>query len=74
MVQHLRILGNNESFEPYTQNLYVRRVLSGEFVQVGEMGKQRYPILVAIHSPHWEPEARKRLWGRLNKNKALNVL
>merc|ERR1711948_207768 len=29
-----QILGNNESFEPYTQNLYVRRVLSGEFVQV----------------------------------------
>ena len=27
-------LRNNESFEPYTQNLYVRRVLSGEFVQV----------------------------------------
>jgi ribonucleotide reductase alpha subunit len=29
-----QILGNNESFEPYTQNLYVRRVLSGEFVSV----------------------------------------
>merc|ERR1711998_791868 len=29
-----QILGNNESFGPYTQNLYVRRVLSGEFVQV----------------------------------------
>jgi ribonucleotide reductase alpha subunit len=29
-----QILGNNESFEPYTQVLYVRRVLSGEFVQV----------------------------------------
>jgi ribonucleotide reductase alpha subunit len=29
-----RILGNNESFEPYTHNLYVRRTLSGEFVQV----------------------------------------
>jgi len=29
-----QILGNNEAFEPYTQNLYVRRVLSGEFVQV----------------------------------------
>merc|ERR1711866_33214 len=26
----------NESFEPYTQNLYVRRVLSGEFVQVNK--------------------------------------
>merc|ERR1712242_266097 len=31
-----QILGNNESFEPYTQNLYVRRVLSGEFVQVNQ--------------------------------------
>eukprot|EP00400_MALV-I_sp_L67-5_P000416 gene416-1081_t len=29
-----QILGNNESFEPYTQNLYVRRTLSGEFVQI----------------------------------------
>jgi len=29
-----QILGNNESFEPYTQNLYVRRTLSGEFVTV----------------------------------------
>merc|ERR1712238_535776 len=28
-----QILGHGESFEPYTQNLYVRRVLSGEFVQ-----------------------------------------
>lgn len=26
-----QILGNNESIEPYTSNLYVRRVLSGEF-------------------------------------------
>lgn len=26
-----QILGNNESFEPYTSNMYVRRVLSGEF-------------------------------------------
>merc|ERR1712241_99651 len=29
-----QILGNNESFEPHTQNLYVRRVLSGVFVSV----------------------------------------
>jgi ribonucleoside-diphosphate reductase alpha subunit len=27
-----QIMGNNESFEPYTTNLYTRRVLSGEFV------------------------------------------
>merc|ERR1711937_379886 len=31
-----QILGNNEAFEPITQNLYVRRVLSGEFVQVNK--------------------------------------
>ncbi len=27
-----QILGNNESFEPFTSNLYSRRVLAGEFV------------------------------------------
>lgn len=29
-----QIMGNNEAFEPYTSNIYVRRVLSGEFVVV----------------------------------------
>lgn len=29
-----QILGNNESFEPYTSNVYVRRTLAGEFVCV----------------------------------------
>ena len=29
-----QILGNCESFEPYTSNIYTRRVLSGEFVCV----------------------------------------
>ncbi|GBF88773.1 ribonucleoside-diphosphate reductase large subunit [Raphidocelis subcapitata] len=29
-----QILGNNECFEPYTSNLYARRVLSGEFVVI----------------------------------------
>ncbi|KAH0472506.1 MAG: hypothetical protein KVP17_004105, partial [Porospora cf. gigantea B] len=29
-----QILGNNESFEPYTSNIYHRRVLSGEFFVV----------------------------------------
>ena len=31
-----QILGNNECFEPFTSNLYVRRVLSGEFVIVNK--------------------------------------
>jgi len=29
-----QILGNNECFEPYTSNIYARRVLSGEFTVV----------------------------------------
>ncbi len=31
-----QILGNNESFEPYTSNIYLRRVLSGEFMIVNK--------------------------------------
>lgn len=31
-----QILGNNECFEPFTTNLYARRVLSGEFVVVNK--------------------------------------
>ena len=31
-----QILGNNEAFEPYTSNIYSRRVLSGEFIVVNK--------------------------------------
>jgi len=31
-----QILGNNEAFEPYTTNLYLRRTLAGEFVVVNK--------------------------------------
>lgn len=31
-----QILGNNESFEPFTSNIYTRRVLSGEFIVVNK--------------------------------------
>ena len=32
-----QILGNNECFEPYTSNLYSRRVLAGEFAVVNQV-------------------------------------
>ena len=52
-----QILGNNESFEPYTQNLYVRRVLSGEFVQVTDRGNLkmefRYVSFLNHHESSW---------------------
>ena len=31
-----QILGNNECFEPFTSNLYVRRTLAGEFIIVNQ--------------------------------------
>ena len=31
-----QILGNNEAFEPYTSNIYTRRVLSGEYIVVNK--------------------------------------
>merc|ERR1711937_863371 len=51
-----QILGNNEAFEPYTQNLYVRRVLSGEFVQVN-----RHLLRDLIERGLWTDETRMQL-------------
>jgi ribonucleoside-diphosphate reductase alpha chain len=34
LLQHLK--SNNEAFEPYTSNIYTRRVLSGEFIVVNK--------------------------------------
>merc|ERR1712117_870976 len=51
-----QILGNNESFEPYTQNLYVRRVLSGEFVQVN-----RHLLQDLIRRKLWTEDMRTQL-------------
>uniref|UniRef100_A0A7S4WAX7 Ribonucleoside-diphosphate reductase n=1 Tax=Alexandrium monilatum TaxID=311494 RepID=A0A7S4WAX7_9DINO len=51
-----QILGNNESFEPYTQNLYVRRVLSGEFVQVN-----RHLLRDLIKRGLWTDDMRMQL-------------
>merc|ERR1712217_387465 len=51
-----QILGNNESFEPYTQNLYVRRVLSGEFVTVN-----RHLLNDLIERDLWTEEMRMQL-------------
>jgi ribonucleoside-diphosphate reductase alpha subunit len=51
-----QILGNNESFEPYTQNLYVRRVLSGEFVQVN-----KHLLRDLITRGMWTEETRMQL-------------
>merc|ERR1711990_818037 len=51
-----QILGNNEAFEPITQNLYVRRVLSGEFVQVN-----RHLLKDLIERGLWTDDMRMQL-------------
>lgn len=54
-----QILGNNECFEPYTSNIYTRRVLSGEFVVVN---KHLLQDLVALG-----------LWNNDMKNKIIGA-
>jgi ribonucleoside-diphosphate reductase alpha subunit len=51
-----QILGNNESFEPYTQNIYLRRVLSGEFVSVN-----RHLLKDLVARKLWTEELRMQL-------------
>lgn len=46
-----QILGNTESFEPRTSNLYVRRVLSGEFVIIN-----KYLQMTCMKSGDWTPK------------------
>lgn len=38
-----QILGNNEGAEPYTSNIYTRRVLSGEFQVCLNISILKYP-------------------------------
>ena len=48
-----QILGNNECFEPFTSNLYTRRVLSGDFVVVN-----KYLVEDLVACGKWTPEIR----------------
>lgn len=53
-----QILGNNETFEPYTSNVYTRRVLAGEFVCMN-------PHLVndLIEADLWNSDIKNSLLG-----------
>mmetsp|Transcript_28578 Transcript_28578/g.72433 ORF Transcript_28578/g.72433 Transcript_28578/m.72433 type:complete len:790 (+) Transcript_28578:179-2548(+) len=51
-----QILGNNEAIEPYTQNIYVRRVLSGEFVQVN-----RHLLADLVERKLWNDDLKNQL-------------
>lgn len=51
-----QILGNNETFEAFTSNIYSRRVLSGEFICVN-----KYLIKDLIELGLWDDDLRNRL-------------
>ena len=53
-----QILGNNECFEPYTSNLYSRRVLSGEFTVVNQ-----HLLSDLTELGLWDPELKNALIG-----------
>ena len=51
-----QIMGNNEAFEPYTTNIYLRRTLAGEFVMVN---KHLVRDLMALGK--WTPEIKTEI-------------
>lgn len=54
-----QILGNNECFEPFTSNIYVRHVLAGDFVVVN-----KYLVEELTESGLWTPELRTEIIAR----------
>lgn len=51
-----QILGNNESFEPFTTNIYTRRTLAGEFVVVNQ-----YLVRELIRIGLWNVDMKNRI-------------
>lgn len=51
-----QILGNNECFEPYTSNIYTRRVLSGEFIIVN-----KHLLKDLVKAGLWGTEMRQKI-------------
>ena len=51
-----QILGNNECFEPYTSNIYTRRVLSGEFIVVN-----KYLLRDLVNRGLWDTEMKDKI-------------
>jgi ribonucleotide reductase alpha subunit len=51
-----QIMGNNESVEPFTSNMYNRRVLAGEFAVVN-----KYLLRDLVDHGYWTPENRNQV-------------
>ena len=53
-----QILGFNECFEPFTTNIYTRRTLAGEFIQVN-----KYLVSELVKLGIWSPELKDKIVG-----------
>jgi len=51
-----QILGNNECFEPFTSNLYTRRVLAGDFIVIN-----KYLVADLVERNMWTTEVRSSI-------------
>ena len=63
-----QIMGNNECFEPYTTNIYLRRTLAGEFVMVN---KHLIKDLQAIGK--WNPDTKTEIIRNGGSVQALDI-
>lgn len=64
-----QILGNNECFEPYTSNIYTRRVLSGEFIVVN-----KHLLKDLVKEGLWTKEMRQTLMSQNGSIQNINEI
>ncbi len=64
-----QILGNNECFEPYTSNIYTRRVLSGEFIVVN-----KHLLKDLVKEGLWNKEMRQKIMAANGSIQGINEI
>lgn len=64
-----QILGNNECFEPYTSNIYTRRVLSGEFIIVN-----KHLLKDLVKEGLWNKEMRQTIMAHNGSIQKINEI
>ncbi len=64
-----QILGNNECFEPYTSNIYTRRVLSGEFIVVN-----KHLLKDLVKEGLWNKDMRQKIMAANGSIQGINEI
>ena len=62
-----QILGFNECFEPFTTNIYTRRTLAGEFIQVN-----KYLVADLLAQGRWSAELKDKIIARAGSVQGLS--